>query len=167
MDISELPHYVVILLVLVTFFAGFVIAGRLSRRWLRWPVRGGASAGMILTLLVLAVDYSCTARAPQTFSPYGRHVAVRSWGRHAPGEPGFATVKVRHRYSPFAKSAYSGPGVPELWSGDPQVRWIDNNHLLVQYVDWGTGEGEQICAPHALGVEIICEKHFLGDGPFK
>ncbi len=167
MDISELPFYVVVLLILVAFVAVFVIAKRLSRWWVRWPVRGGASAGMILTLLVLAVDYSCSTRAPHAFSPDGRHVAVRSWGRAAPGETGFATVKVRHRYSPFAKIAYSGPGLPRLWSaGDPQVRWIDNNHLLVQYVDWGTGEGEQICAPHALGVEIICEKHFFGDGHF-
>jgi hypothetical protein len=164
MDISELPHYVVILLVLVTFFVVFVIAGRLSRRWLRWPVRGGASMGMTLTVLVLAVDYSCTARAPRTYSPDGRHVAVRL-AEHAPwgGDPVFTTVKVRHRYSPFAKSVYSGPG---LWNGDPQARWIDNNHLVVGYYDWGTGGGEVVCVPHPLDVEIICEKHFLGDGPF-
>lgn len=164
MDISELPHYVVFLLVLVTFFVVFVIAKRLSRRWLRWDVRAGASAGMVLTVLVLTLDYSCTARAPRSYSPDGRHVVVVSWKR-TPLDDNLvaATIKVRHRYSPFAKTVYSGSG---LWADEPRVRWIDNNHLLVRYYDWGTGDGEQVCAPHALVVEMICEKHFLGDGPF-
>jgi len=160
MDISELPHYIVFVLALVAFFAVFIIAGRLSRRWLRWPVRGSASAGMVLTLLMLAIDYSCTQRLPRVYSPDGRHVAVLSWWDSA--GPGLSSVKVRHRYSPFAKSVFSGTG---FWNTDPHVRWIDNNHLLIQYDDYDDWphEGEQVCSPQALGVEIICQhpSHYL------
>jgi hypothetical protein len=105
MDISELPFYVVVLLILVAFVAVFVIAKRLSRRWLRWPVRGVASLGMALTVLLLAGfvfgEYSCTARAPRAYSPDGRHVAVLTWGLQGALGADMATVKVRHRYSPL------------------------------------------------------------------
>jgi hypothetical protein len=114
MDISELPFYVVVLLVLVAFVAVFFFAKRLSKRLLRWPVRGVASTGMVLTVLLLVLfslgQYSCTARAPLAYSPDGNHVAVLTWGLQGALGADIATVKVRHRYSPFAKNVYSGPG---------------------------------------------------------
>jgi hypothetical protein len=157
MDISELPFYVGILLILAAFIAVSVIAKRLSRTWLRWPVRGGAGAGAgaALTVLVLALsllgDYSCTSRAPLAFSPDGKHVAVLTGNKVEPG----SEVEVRHRFSPFAKEVYSGPEFAD--GGAVQMRWIDNKHLVIGYRDW-PGYYDRFCAPHALGVEVACEQ---------
>ena len=163
MDISDLPFYVVVLLVLSAFLFFFFFAKRLSTRWLRWPVRGGMGTGTFLTtsLLLLSIlgEFDCTARAPAIFSSDGKHVAVQRWGLQGALGADFATVKVRHRYSPFFQKVYSGPGYPPgpfSPDRDPQVRWLDNRHLLIRYHDWGY-EYDQSCAPRASGVDIICE----------
>jgi len=162
MDISELPFFVGILLILVVllavFFAVSYNAKRLSSS-LRWPVRVGASAGAALIAILLAlfvfVDYWWTGRAPAAYSPDGKYVAILTWRALSAIDDGTATVKVRHRYSPFAKKVYSGPGYSSD-SVDVQLRWIDNSHLLILYGDW-LGY-DQACAPHAFGVEVTCEQ---------
>ena len=175
MDISELPFYVGVLVLLVAFVAVFVTAKRLTRRWLRWRVRGGAGVGMALTVLSLALfvvgDYSCTARAPLAYSADCKHVAVLTWGLQGALGSDIATVKVRHRYSPFAKTVYSGSGwsdSPDLHDTNPQVRWIDNKHLIIRYYEFPGYE--QVCAPHALGIEVVCEhlpSHFVSSSQYK
>jgi hypothetical protein len=161
MDISELPFFVGILLILVAFFAVFVAGSHKAKRLptlLRWPVRAGASAGAALTVILIAlfvlVDYWWTGRAPAAYSPDGKHVAVLTWRSLSAIDDGIATIKVRHSYSPFAKKVYSGPG----YSADSvaQLRWIDNSHLLIRYGGW-LGY-DQACAPHAFGVEVTCEQ---------
>jgi len=163
MDISELPRYGIVLFVLVMFVALFVVAKRLSRKWVRWPVRGVTSLGAGLTVLLIALfvfgDYSCTARAPKAYSPDGKHVAIITWGLQGALGADMATVTVRHRYSPFARNVYSGPGesdYPRVRATGPQVRWVDNKHLLVRYCDWPGSD--QICASHSFGIEVICER---------
>lgn len=162
MDISELPFFVGILLILVAFFAVFFAvsynAKRLPTR-LRWPFRVGASAGAALIVILIAlfvlVDYWWTGRAPAAYSPDGKHVAVLTWRSLSAIDDGIATVKVRHGYSPFAKRVYSGPGY-DADSADVQLRWIDNSHLLIRYGGWPGYD--QACAPHAFGVEVTCEQ---------
>jgi hypothetical protein len=165
MDISELPSYLPGLLIFIALVAIFVVAKKLSRRWLRWPVRGGATLGMMLTVLMLALfvfeDYSCTARAPRAYSPDGKYVVVQMWGLQGALGADIATVQVRHRYSPFAKNVYWGPGdsdYPKVRAGtiDPQVRWIDNKHLYIRYYRWAGYD--QVCVPRALGIEVTCDE---------
>jgi hypothetical protein len=162
MDISELPFFVGILLVLVVFFAAFVAGTYKAKRLgtqLRWPVRVGASAGAAVTVLLIAlfvlVDYWWTGRAPAVYSPDGKHVAVLTWRALSAIDDGIATVKVRHSYSPFAKQVYSGPGY-DANSADVQLRWIDNSHLLIRYGVWLGNQ--QACGPHVSSVEVTCEE---------
>ena len=161
-DISELPFYVVVLLVLVAFVVVFLLANRSSRRWLRWPAQGGATIGAILTVFVLGFsvlgEYACTARAPLAYSPDGKHVAVMTWGLQGATGADIASVKIRHRYSPFYTTVYSGLGAagnPAVHSTDPQVRWLDNRHLLIRYQEWSGYS--QICASNGSGIEVVCE----------
>lgn len=164
MDISELfvPFAVLALCGLLT--GALVFSRRVKNRWVRIPLRLTSSAGMLLGLLLLVAftfsEYSCTARAPSAYSPDGKHVAVLTWGLQGALGLDMADVSVRHRWSPFAKVAYSGPG-DAGHGGDPQMRWIDNTHLLIRYHDYGYGPGtgyEQSCLSHVLDVEVQCEK---------
>ena len=176
MDVSELAPNVLVALVLAVFIALFVLAGRLRSWWLRWPARSGAVVGVALSALALVLlgfnEYSCTARAPLAYSPDGKHVAILTWGLHDAASPAcliyrgmaggwllgldIASVNVRNRWIPYANTAYSGPGwsdYPEVRDTDPQIRWIDNNHLLIRYHDaYG-----QKCGHDRSGVEVICE----------
>jgi len=166
MDISELPFFCGILLILVALFTGFFAvsrrAKRLSNPWMRLSVQLGATVGAALSVILLAllllVNYSLTARGPVAYSPDGKHVAVVTWaiGPLAVNDD-IATVKVRPRYSPFSEKVFSGPGYSND-SNDLQVRWIDNNHLLVRYDEWFGYNYRKACAPRAFGIEVICER---------
>jgi hypothetical protein len=149
MDVFELPQYGFVLLL---FVALFVIAER-HRKWVRWSIRGVTSLGAGLTVLLLALDFSCTVHAPLAYSPDGKHVAIRSWRLAGAFGPDLAIVKVRNRWIPYAETAYSGSG---LGCGDPQAIWLDNNHLLVRSLDWPANE--QKCGGRIFGVDIICER---------
>ena len=68
-----------------------------------------------------------------------------------------ATVAVRSRWSPFARTVYSGPGVPNIVRErrpDPELTWVTNRHLLVRY-DYYPGY-EQTCRTKVLDVEVTC-----------
>jgi len=164
MDISDLPVSAGALLVLVALLAVFLLvsrsAKRLSSPWLRRPVQGGATAAAVLTVISLALlllaNYSCVARGPTTYSPDGKHVAVITWaiGPLAISDD-TEVVRVRPRYSPFAKKVYFGPG----YAGETeylQVRWIDNNHLLIRHDEWVGYNYDHACTDHVFGVEITC-----------
>jgi hypothetical protein len=164
MDISELFVPFVVLLIGAALAGSFFVAPQVKRRSIRIPVRITASLGMLLSFLFLALftvgTYACEARSPSAYSPDGKHVAVLTWGLQ--GALGFdlADVRVRHRWSPIAKVAYFGPGDSEN-GGDPQVRWLDNQHLLIRYHDYGYGPGtgyEQSCVSHVLDIDVKCEK---------
>ena len=156
---------VLFLLLSLVFLTAFIITFRsakcFSSPWLRWPVRAGAIVGATLSVILFAgflwFTYPSAVRGPVTYSPDGKHVAVVTW---AVGplvvNDDIATVKVRHRYSPFAAKVFSGPG----YSSDPddlRVRWIDNDHLVIQYDTWFGYDYKKACTPHAFGVEVTCE----------
>jgi len=166
MDLSELPLYFGILLIPVAFFAGFITVFRSAKHWsspwMRLSVRGGATVGAALSVLLpalfLLANHSLTARGPVAYSPNAKHVAVVTWaiGPLVVNDD-IATVKLRPRYSPFSKNVFSGPGYHDD-SDDLQVRWIDNNHLLVRYDEWFGYNYRKACAPQAFGIEVICER---------
>jgi len=153
---------VVLLATLSTFFfVAFRGAKGLSSPWLRGFVQVGATVVVALSVILLAgflwFMYPRTARGPVAYSPDGKHVAVVTY---AVGplvvNDDIATVKVRHRIGIFAAEVFSGPGYSND-PGDLQVRWIDNEHLLIRYDRWSGYDYSHACTPHAFGVEVTCE----------
>jgi hypothetical protein len=164
MDISELLIPFVVLVLGAALAWIFALSPHVKRRLIRIPVRITASLGMLLSFLFLVLftvgTYACEARAPSTYSPDGKHVAVLTWGLQGALGLDLADVTVRHRWSPLAKRAYFGPGDSRN-GGDPHVRWIDNKHLLIRYHDYGYAPGtgyEQSCVSHVLDIDVKCEK---------
>lgn len=151
----------VILLIPAAFIAGFVLAKGISRKWLRWPLRGATflSAGLTSLLLLFMIfgEYACTARAPATWSPDGKYAVVLRWSLQGALGADIATVDVRRRFSPFPKSVYVGPGVsPNAVEGiEPEIRWIGNKRLLVRYYDFPGYV--QRCNSRVFDVEVICQ----------
>ena len=152
---------VVLLALLTLFFVAFRSAKRLSNPWLRGSVQVGATVGVALSMILPAgllwAMYPRTARGPVLYSPDGKHVAVVTW---AVGplvvNDDIATVKVRHRSGIFDVEVFSGPGYSDE-PHDLQVRWIDNDHLLIRYDRWFGYDYSHACTPHAFGVEVTCE----------
>lgn len=152
---------VLLTLFLPLFFVAFRSAKCLSSPWLRGLVRVGAVAGGTLSAILLAeflsAIYPRTARGPVAYSPDGKHIAVVTW---AVGplvvNDDIETVKVRHRGSLFAAKVFSGPGY-SAYPDDLQVRWVDNDHLLIQYDRWLGYDYSHACTPYVLGIEITCE----------
>ncbi len=157
MDISELRGPVGLVLVLAAFVGITLLGKRVGRRWLRSPLRAAAISGATLTtlalVLVISGEYSCTARAPVAHSPDGKHVAILTWSLQGALGMDLASVNVRHSYSPFAENVYSGPG--DSGGTDPQIRWIDNTHLLIRYHDYAGYE--QTCTSRVFNVDVICD----------
>lgn len=152
---------VLVAVFLTVFFFAFRGAKRLSSPRLRGFVRVGATAGAVLSVVLIAgflwAMYPSTTRGPVLYSPDGKHVAVVTWavGPLVVSED-IATVKVRQRSGLFAAEVFSGPG----YSAEPdelQVRWIDNDHLLIRYDRWFGYDYSHACTPHAFGVEVTCE----------
>jgi hypothetical protein len=152
---------VLLALFLTLFLVAFRSAKHLSSPWLRGFAQFGATVGVALSVILFAgflwAMYPRTVRGPVAYAPDGKHVAVVTW---AVGplvvNDDIATVKVRHRSGIFSARVFSGPG----YSNDPndlQVRWIDNDHLLIRYDKWFGYDYSHACTPHAFGVEVTCE----------
>lgn len=148
-------------LFLILFLVAFRSAKRLSSPWLRRFVQFGTILGVALSVMLLGglvwATYPSTVRGPMVYSPDGKHAALVTWdvGPLVVSDD-IATVKVRHRSGIFAAEVFSGPG----YSNDPdelQVRWIDNDHLLIRYDKWFGYDYSHACTSHAFGVEVTCE----------
>jgi hypothetical protein len=164
MDISEGLKPLAVLIVLMGLAAVFVFGRRVKSAWLRIPLRGMSIIGAVLTSLLLALfmlgQYACTARIPVSYSPDGKYAAILTWGLQGALGWDMAHIGVRQRWSPYARTVYDGPGTSNIPGGrvtDPQVRWLDNKHLLVRYLDHGSGY-EQTCTTHVFDVDVICQR---------
>ncbi len=161
-DISELWIPAIAFLSAMAMAGIFLLSRRIGKKWFRIPVRITASAGMLLSLLFLALLiftlYSCTGRVPGIHSPDGKYVAVVTFGLQGALGLDIADVSVRDWWSPHGKSVYTGPGywgAPFGRKNDPEVRWIDNNHLMIRYHDYGT-DYVQTCEQHVGNIQITC-----------
>ena len=133
---------------------------KIHRRWLRIASSGISVLLLLVSGIVLFMgayfDISDTMRIPNLISPDGKHVAVVTWT--LVGAVGFdhVHVKVRHRYSPFAKEVETG--LAQQPPEDPVVRWIDSKSLLISY--WKNGQ----ISPCDLnrrtveGITILCQQ---------
>jgi len=90
---------------------------------------------MFLFVMLLAVaEVGCVKHAVPLPSPDGWHVAVLSFSLSGVFDSDFATVSVRHWWSPFARRVYRGPGQWDFKNREPRspiVRWLDNKHLSI------------------------------------
>jgi hypothetical protein len=162
MDISEVLAFSKFLLPLAVSWMIFRIAKRVRYRWLRISIKTVASAFLIcsvfLVFLLLMVSVGCSKRATPMYSPDGRHVAVRTYMFQGALGYDYATVYLRSRWIPWAKTAYSGVGIWDFSSdkpSEPQVRWLDGMHLLIKYHDHPGATAT--CVNRIEEVQIVCE----------
>lgn len=164
MDLSELWRVFLQVGGYVLFFAicglCFYLTYRLHRRWLRIVL---AAVGILLVgigSIALWFDLtfvnSFTMRGPAIPSPDGRYVAVVYW--LTPGALGsdHVHVEVRSRYSPFTTEVFTG--FAQDPPNDPNVSWIDRNHLLISYSEKGTIKPCEPKTNTVKTIEVMCQK---------
>jgi hypothetical protein len=133
---------------------------------------GLMSATGLLALLAVGIggallyfDLNYTRHLPPLVSPDGRHIATTSYvvGTGAPAD--LAEVAIRSAWSPYAHRVYSGPAQfePNAATPEPEVRWIDKDHLEIRFHTYVSRDGsavsagsEQGCAASADGIAISC-----------
>jgi len=78
-------------------------------------------------------------------------------------------VDLRARWAPWAENVYRGLGSWDFKHGkpfDPEVRWIDNSHLSIRFLDNRTGKegrgGPPRCLTRVGAVQIVCESRAAG-----
>ena len=94
----------------------------------------------------------CESNGPLLGSPDHLHVArVQTLDGGALG--GSASVAVRHSWYPNWRYAYKGDGQKQRdGSFDPEVKWVDNSHLLILY------PGRGVCLDNVGDVFVTCEQ---------
>jgi hypothetical protein len=166
-DISELGIFFKTLLLLATSVGLLHFGKYLQRRWLRWATKSVATFGALICtaffgLLILG-EVGCTKHTA-IYSPTGEHVAVVTFlGQGALGDD-YAVVRARPRWRPYAVIVYQGLGGWDFKKNvldNPEIRWLDESHLLIRYFDDRTGNegrgGRAICRDHLDEIEIRCE----------
>jgi hypothetical protein len=133
----------------------YLFRARSVRKWLRICMRitgGILVVPLALGVLVLLGMVACTSRPRVLVSPDSRHIAEYSYmagflGRDA------TYVSVRKKWSLLRHDAYSYAG-PSDWSGT-EVRWLDNEHLLIRYSEDQRGH-PQHCNGKAADILVQC-----------
>lgn len=147
--------FVVIAIVRFAFFRnykspGFRFGLRILSVLLSVPIAILAGLGFLMI--------GCQSHGPLVGSPDGRHVArvQVSDALGAVVEP-VASVAVRHRWTPGWTNAYVGFGYPGSAKSimEPQVKWLDDSHLLIPYPAGGTDP--TFCRESAGEIAVRCE----------
>lgn len=111
----------------------YLFRARSMRRWLRVCMRVGGGV-LVLPLafcvLFLIAMAACSTRPRIILSPDSRHIAEYRYQAGFLGRDS-TFVSVRRKWSVLAVEAYRYAG-PSDWSGT-EVRWLDNEHLLIRY----------------------------------
>jgi hypothetical protein len=113
-----------------------------------------------LVTLLLLLALGCERRSALIGSPDGKHVARVLVTLGSAMDVDYSTVIVRDSFSPMDHKAYFGPGAYNAKHAiEPQLKWIDNQHLLVSYYDdWGA-DYPQECHTHVDGIVVQCLGH--------
>lgn len=133
----------------------YLLRARSVRKSLRVCMRiiGGILVlPLALCALLLLMMIACTSRPRVLVSPDSQHIAEYSY------EAGFlgrdsTFVSVRRKWSLLRDNAYWYAG-PSDWSRT-EVRWLDNEHLLIRYAEDGEGRSQH-CTGKAAGVLVQC-----------
>lgn len=133
----------------------YLFRARSVRTWLRLCMR--ISGGILILplfvcVLLLVTMVACSSRPRILVSPDSRHVAEYSYDAGFLGRD-YTFVSVRRKWSLIRSDVYRYAG-PSDWSGT-EVRWIDNEHLLIRYTQDGEDRFQQ-CSREAAGILVLC-----------
>lgn len=124
------------------FVGGTAACPRVHWRWVRCSINAIASVGfacsVMLVLLMLMIQAGCSKSAPPILSPDGRHVAILHFALQGALADDYAIVDLRARWMPWPENVYRGLGSWDFKHDkpfDPEVRWIDNSHLSIRFLD--------------------------------
>jgi len=134
----------------------YLLRARSMRRWLTVCMRVGGGIlvlPLLVCMLLLVVMAACTSRPRVLVSPDSKHIAEYSY------EAGFlgrdsTYVSVRREWSLLPVHAYWYSG-PSDWSGT-EVRWLDNEHLLIHYQKDDRGRPQHCSENKIAGVFVQC-----------
>jgi hypothetical protein len=164
MDISELLD---VILQALCYLAGFGLllaalyfAYRSHRSWLRIVLSVCCIFRIAIIGLALWFDFyllaGSTMRHAPIYSPDRKHVVLVSWTLS--GAIGFdhVHVRLRSRYSPFAKEVFTG--MAQSPPDDPEVVWTDDHHILISYWKDGVIKRCDGSSQNTLGVDVMCRE---------
>jgi hypothetical protein len=133
----------------------YLFRARSVRKWLRICMRitgGILVVPLALSVVMLLMMVACSSRPQVLVSPDSQHIAEYSY------EAGFlgrdsTFVSVRRKWSLLPRDVYWYDG-PSDWSGT-EVRWLDNQHLLIRYTEDQRGHSQH-CSRKAADVLVQC-----------
>lgn len=133
----------------------YLFRARSVRTWLKLCMR--ISGGILILplfvcVLLLLAMVACSSRPRILVSPDSQHVAEYSYEAGFLGRD-YTFVSVRRNWSLIRSDVYRYAG-PSDWSGT-EVRWIDNEHLLIRYTQDGRDHFQQ-CGREAAGILVQC-----------
>ena len=166
-DPSEILPILVAILVAAGAIFAFTRARALSSPALRTTLRVASALLGTLTLLVaaalifFAIRY--TRHLPPAISDDGQHLAITTYTVDNGTGVDQVEVTVRHTWSPYAHSVYTGPSKYDPTTApEPLVAWQSNSQLKVTfhtYLDTPvTTATAQACATEAAGITVTCEQ---------
>jgi len=151
-----LPFIKLLVIIGVTTAAVFYLFRvRFIRLWVRLCTRiAGALLvlPLVAALLLLLLMVACNTRPRVLVSPDSHHVAEYRYDAGFQGRDS-TSVTVRKNWSIFPDVAYQYAG-PSDWT-DTEVRWLNNEQLLVRYRSDGEGRFQQ-CQTGAAGIVVQC-----------
>jgi hypothetical protein len=134
----------------------YLFRARSVRRWLRVCMRVGGGIlvlPLVLCMLVLVAMAACTSRPRIIVSPDSNHIAEYNYQAGFLGRDS-TFVRVRRKLSLLPANAYSYAG-PSDWSGT-EVRWLDNEHLLIRYLKDDNGHPQHCDNDNLASVFVLC-----------
>jgi hypothetical protein len=145
-------------IVLVWLAIRFKVAHRGLRTLVRM-VAGISSLPFALVSLIGLYAQGCQTHTPLIGSPDRKHVA-RVMAQEGWNEPDWSTVIMRRSWRPTWRTVFFGGGFMgnDHEPIEPQVRWLDNSHLLIESRNTDV-EGEPLsCISKVEDVIITCRE---------
>jgi len=161
-DISELWWFLAWVFILLLPVLGIRLSRYLKNAWMRISGTIAASVLMIpaslLFLLLCVAQVGCTKRMTLP-SPSGKHIALLEFALQGALGADYANIYVRESWWPVAQRVFQGFG---NWSPNPQgcspeMRWLDDSHLLIRYWSDMSQGGYVTCRQKVGNVQVECQ----------
>lgn len=167
-DISDLWKFLGFASVPFLLVLGFWFFRHRHPSWVRLSGNVALSVLLLPTglffLLLCLVELGCTKRVPPIYSPDRKHLVLLQFGLQGALGDDYGDVYLRRAWRPFGDRIYEGLGGWDFTHRrpfTPEVRWLDNSHLLIRYMDDrkpndGRG-GPAMCKSGSGAVQIVCQ----------